>query len=151
MKCTFFGHKNTPDNVKHILRELIIDMIEKHNVDTFYVGNNGNFDAMASNILKNIAPYYPNVKYYIVLAYLPTVKKEFDITEYENTIYPEGLEKTPKRFAIDKRNRWMVDNSAIAITYVSSTIGGAYKFKTLAEKKNKKVINIFDILKETSP
>lgn len=48
----------------------------------------------------------------------------------------------PRRFAIDKRNRWMIDHSDFVITYVSRSFGGAAKFKEIAEKKNRVVINI---------
>ena len=46
MICTFFGHKDTPQNILPVLRTVIIDLIQNKNVDLFYVGNNGNFDFM---------------------------------------------------------------------------------------------------------
>lgn len=49
--CTFFGHKNTPEQAEKILLTNLIDLIENKNVDIFYVGNNGNFDNM---VIKNL-------------------------------------------------------------------------------------------------
>ena len=144
MKCTFFGHKNTPESCKDRLRKVIIDIIENNNVDTFYIGNNGNFDALVLRMLKEVASTYTHIKYYVVLAYLPDEKKNSDTFDYKHTIYPEVLEKVPFKFAIDKRNRWMLKQSDIAITYVTTIVGGAYKFKTIAEKQHKIVINIAD-------
>ena len=47
----------------------------------------------------------------------------------------------PPRFAIDYRNKWMIDHSDV-ITYVRRSFGGAAKSKTLAAKKNKTVIEL---------
>ena len=108
----------------------------------FYVGNNGNFDAMVHRQLEALSQAYP-ITYSVVLAYLPTKKSEYD--DYANTILPEGIETTPKRFAISYRNKWMIEQADIVVTYVNRSIGGASKFKSLAEKKKKKVINIAEI------
>ena len=51
MVCTFFGHRNAPNEIKPILREKIIELIENKNANMFYVGNNGSFDYMAREIL----------------------------------------------------------------------------------------------------
>ncbi|MBQ8203233.1 MAG: hypothetical protein IJZ75_03020, partial [Clostridia bacterium] len=56
--------------------------------------------------------------------------------------YPEGIEKAPLKFAIVKRNRWMIEKSDFVITYVNRVIGGAAQFKELSAKKGKTVINI---------
>ena len=69
-------------------------------------------------------------------------------TEYENyyaeeeTLLPDGIEVGPARFAIDRRNKWMIEQADYVITYVTHSWGGAAKFKELAEKKGKTVINI---------
>ena len=60
------------------------------------------------------------------------------------TVYPEGLEAVPPRYAIDKRNRWMLQQSDVVVTYVTVPFGGAAKFKLLAEKTGRAVINIAD-------
>ncbi len=142
MTCTFFGHRDAPNEIKEVLKETIIDLIENKNVDMFYVGNHGVFDSMVTNVLKGLTLKYQNIEYKTVLAYLPTEKNEFDYTDYSCTVYPEGIEKTPKRFAISYRNKWMINNSDFVITYVNRIVGGAAQFKELAEKKGKAVINI---------
>ena len=60
----------------------------------------------------------------------------------EDTLYPEGLETVPKKFAINKRNEWMILNSDISICYVYKTTGGAAKFKGKAEKKGLRIISL---------
>ena len=48
---------------------------------------------------------------------------------------PTGLKNTPPRYAISKRNMWMIDRSDIVITYTRGNAGGAAKFKETAQKK----------------
>ncbi len=77
-----------------------------------------------------------------MLAYLPCKKYSTNEEEPINTILPDGIETIPRKFAINYRNKWMVDQSDYVVTYVKYSFGGASKFKKLAEKKNKIVINI---------
>lgn len=144
--CTFFGHRDTPDDIKPILEQILVDLIENKNVSLFYVGLEGNFDGIVIKALKELVKKYPHIKYYVVLAYMPKERDEDMFLEKYETIYPDELEKTPLRFAIHKRNRWMVLKSDYVVTYIRRNIGGAAIFKELAEKKNKNVINIYDIL-----
>lgn len=139
MICTFFGHRNTPATVKPCLRQVIIDLIEQRGVTHFYVGNQGNFDAMARSLLAELAQTYL-IHYDVVLAYLP--KKSDPSLDESHTLLPDGFEAVPPRFAIDHRNRWMIDQSDYIVTYVRNSIGGAAKFKELAERKGKTVVEI---------
>ena len=139
MTCTFFGHRDTPATVRPILRQVIIKLIEQRGVTRFYVGNQGNFDAMARRLLAELAQIYP-IRYDVVLAYLP--KENDPSIDGSHTILPDGFEAVPPRFAIDRRNRWMIDHSDIVVTYVRSPIGGAAKFKKLAERKGKTVVEV---------
>jgi uncharacterized phage-like protein YoqJ len=139
MTVTFFGHKDTPKNTEPTLRTTLIDLIENHNAAVFYVGNNGNFDTMVRRQLKDLSHTYP-ITYSVVLAYLPTEKNKYD--DLTNTIYPEGIESVPKRFAISYRNKWMIQQSDIVVTYVTYTYGGAWQFKALAERQGKMVIEL---------
>lgn len=136
--CTFFGHRDTPCSVQPILHGVLVNLIEKHEADTFYVGNQGNFDSMVHCELKELSKIYPHIKYYVVLAYLPT-KKDYYLTDFSDTVYPDGLENVPLRFAIDKRNGIMLTWSNIVVTYVCGSVGGAAKFKNLAEKAEKRL------------
>ena len=52
--CTFFGHRDCPETVNPKLREVLIDLITNHDVDMFYVGHQGQFDAYVHSELKNI-------------------------------------------------------------------------------------------------
>ena len=139
MTVTFFGHKDTPKEIEPTLRTTLVDLIENKNVTVFYVGNNGNFDTMVRRQLEDLSQTYP-ITYNVVLAYLPTKKSEYD--DYTNTILPEGIETVPKRFAISYRNKWMIQQSDMVVTYVTHGFGGAAKFKAMAERQRKMVIEL---------
>lgn len=139
MTVTFFGHRDTPKETEPTLRATLVDLIENHGATEFYVGNNGNFDTMVRRQLENLSQTYP-ITYNVVLAYIPTKKSEYD--GFTNTLLPEGIESIPKRFAISYRNKWMVEQSDIVITYVARTYGGAWQFKAMAERQGKTVIEL---------
>lgn len=144
--CTFFGHADSPTNIKKEIQKVIEDLILQKGVNTFYVGTNGNFDRMVQSVLIDLKKKYPNLECCTVLAYIPGIKPEFDIG-YEKLefLYPDGLEKVPKRFAIDWRNKWMVQQSDYVISYVRHSFGGAAKYMELAKRKKKIVYNLANL------
>ena len=139
MVCTFFGHKDTPKEIEPTLRSTLIDLIVNKNVTVFYVGNNGNFDTMVRRQIEDLSHAYP-ITYSVILAYLPTEKNKYD--NLTNIIYPEGLETIPKRFAISWRNKWMIQQSDIVVTYVTHNFGIAAQFKEMAVKQSKNVAEL---------
>ena len=140
--CTFFLHRYVGDDISKILYNTIAELIENENVTNFYVGNQGAFDIMVAKVLKSLKNKHCYISYTIVLAYLP---KQDGNRDFLNTIYPEGLEKVPPKFAIIKRNDWMIEKSDFVVVYVKDVCGGAAKFKEVAEKK---VINIAEKIKQ---
>ncbi len=138
MAVTFFGHSDAPDRIRPIIKETIRKCITEKCEKTFYVGNQGSFDRMTAGVLTELKTEYTDIEYYIVLAYLP------ENNDFCNcpTIFPEKAASAPKRFAISKRNDWLLENCDTVITYVTHPTGGAAKFKKKAEKKNKSIIKI---------
>ncbi len=133
--CTFFGHRDCPDNIGVKLREEIERLVTRNGVNTFYVGTQGTFDRLAYTALSDVRERY-DIKVYRVLAYMP---KPGD-TDNADTILPEGLESVPPRYAIVKRNEWMLNRCEFVIAYVTHISGGSYKFVKAAEKRGKTVI-----------
>lgn len=137
MTCTFFGHRDAPDGIKTSLRNTLIELIESRSVDKFYVGNEGAFDRMVQCELRLMKKEYPFIDYEIVLAYMPQGNEGL-----ENTVFPENAAVCPRRFAIDRRNRWMIDRSDFAVVYAVRSIGGASKFAKIARVRGLTVIEI---------
>ena len=115
--CTFFGHRDCPEAIKPKLREVLIELIENRSVNLFYVGRQGNFDSMVKSVLRELTQNYPHLDYAVVLERMP--EKENNLDDPFHTILPEGMEQVHPRFALDRRNRWMVLQSDFVVGYVS--------------------------------
>ena len=109
MVCTFFGHSECYGLDAAVLRNTIEDLI-KQGTTEFLVGNHGQFDGMVFSCLQDLSKEYPEISYSVALAYLPTHKGEYDIYR-GHSFYLEGLEIGPAKFAIERRNRWMIEAS----------------------------------------
>ena len=138
MVCCFFGHHNAPAAVKVDLLECIKNQIENENVDSFLVGNHGSFDGMVLSALRKAKAAYPHITYSVVLAYMPDEKVEYSYVDPMETVYPEGLESLPKRFAISWRNDWMLKQSDVVVCYVWHSFGGSSKFAEKASNQSGK-------------
>ncbi|MBQ3132943.1 MAG: hypothetical protein IJC17_01550 [Clostridia bacterium] len=139
MVCTFFGHRDAPETLNPIIEKTIIDLIENHMVSVFYVGGEGAFDRMVIRVLHRLQMEYVHIRCYRVLAYFPSDKDKDSLLE---TIFPDGLECVPRRYGIVHRNRWMIAQADVVITYVVHTMGGAAQFKHLAQRKGRRVIEL---------
>ena len=58
---------------------------------------------------------------------------------YDSTVYPP-LESVPRRFAISRRNEWMVSESDVVVAYVIRGFGGAPRTLDYARRKKKPII-----------
>jgi hypothetical protein len=77
------------------------------------------------------------------LAYLPEKANEYtNNDDFDHTLYPEGIETTPKRFAISWRNRWMVRECEFVVCYITHSYGGAAQYVGYAQRQRKTVINL---------
>lgn len=135
--CTFFGHRDCPNYIQNELSAEIERLITQHGVDTFYVGTQGAFDRLAYTALSDVLERY-DIKVYRVLAYIPKPNDN----DTADSILPEGLESVPPRYAIVKRNEWMLNRCDYVIAHVTHISIGSYKFVKQAEKKGKTVIYI---------
>ncbi len=137
--CTFFGHRDCIGLSRSELEKAIEDLILNHDVDLFYVGNEGQFDALVHWVLLAMKKKYPHIRYAVVLAYPP---KNIPGEDYSDTMLPEGIEAVHPRYAITWRNRWMLQRADYVITYVTHPWGGAAMFAEKAKQQNKIVFNI---------
>lgn len=82
----------------------------------------------------------------LFLAYLPGPRQSHEALRDEeiDTVFPEGLELVPKRYAIVHRNRWMVEQSDYMIAYVTHSFGGAAQTYAYAVRRGLTIINLGD-------
>lgn len=140
--CCLFGHREVMHNIRTRLTAIIEKLITEEGVTEFYVGNQGQFDSMVYSVLKELKAKYPQIRYTVVLAYMPDeyIKEVYG----EDTLFPDGMESVPKKFAISKRNDWMIQQSGFAMYYVYKITGGAAKFREKAGNKGLRVIDVLD-------
>lgn len=137
MTVTFVGHSKLQKNEKLLawLEETIVNLIEE-GATQFLLGGYGDFDTISAKMVKKVQDTYPHIESYLVIPYLD---RKYDTSLYNNTIYPP-LETVPKRFAISKRNEWMVDDSDVVVAYLLNYAGGSGRTMEYAERRNKKII-----------
>ena len=140
--CTFFGHRDCPSSTKEKLQCAIVHLIENHGVDTFYVGHQGAFDRMATAILLELSVLFSHIHFFVVLAHLPQKDTILNAEVAAHSLFPEGIETVPHRFAISFRNNWMIQHSDFVIAYIDHSWGGAAQFALAAEKHGKTVLHL---------
>jgi len=139
LTVTFCGHGNYKYSTK--VKESLYRTLEKlikEGADKFYLGGYGDFDLLLAETLKKLKEIYPKIESILVIPYL---NKSYSMLLYDSSIYPP-IENTPPKFAIVKRNEWMVEKSDVVISFVEHDFGGAYKTLAYAEKKKKQIIRI---------
>ena len=137
MTVTFCGHSTVypMEPVEAWLRETVGALILR-GADKFNLGGYGAFDQMAASVVWAQKTQHPYIASVLVLPYLD---RKVISEHYDYTTYPP-LENVPKRFAIFRRNRWMVDNSDVLVAYVTHEWGGAATTLKYAERKKKEII-----------
>ena len=145
MIVTFFGHANFHETAEY--REELLSIIRMHEdkpVD-FYLGGYGNFDSFAFRCCKEYQKENPNARLIYITPYLGATldnNREYLEDNYDEILYPP-LEEVPLKFAISKRNEWMVEQADTIIAYVDCHYGGAYKALLHAKRKRKLYVNIY--------
>ena len=145
MIITFCGHSQAifTDEEKSVLRNILVDEINKNPTCKFYLGGYGDFDGLCLRTLKELKNDFPDIELIFITPYLDKnySKLEFAKYHYDDIIFPP-LESVPRKFAILKRNEWMVEGADLVIAYVMYSWGGAAKALEYAKRKKKRIINI---------
>ena len=116
--CFFIGHRETPDRVYPTLLETIERHIAEYGVSEFVVGQYGNFDRLVIRALSQAKRAHPDITLMLMTPYYP-VNRNVDLPEaFDALFYPPDLETVPKRLAIVRANRYMVERSDFLIAYV---------------------------------
>lgn len=112
--------------------------------DIFWCGGYGAFDQCAAGTVYRLKKKYPHIKIVLIQAYLP----KHPISEiYDQSIFPERVEIGPPRFAISRRNQWIIENCDCAICYVNHQYGGAYSAYKKLLRESKILTNLGKLLK----
>ena len=167
----FFGHRkvDVTNELKSRLYQEIENLITSDGIDYFLFGSKSQFDDLCYKVVTDLKSKYPNIQRVYVRAESEYIDGEGSrayreglLEHYEDTYYPESVSGAGKAVYV-KRNQHMIDKSSVCVVYYdenykparrkqsrraltdyqpSSGTGVAYKY---AEKKNRKIINLYNI------
>ena len=144
--CFFIGHREADERLLPRLESTIERLIVEENVRYFYVGGYGGFDRIAAAAVKHAKQKYPDITLMLVLPYHPADRPIDTPNGFDGTYYPDGLENTPRRYAIVRTNQIMVDTCDWLVCYVRR---GASNSRNLLEyarrREEKRLIQIIYI------
>lgn len=152
--CFFIGHREAPERLAPYLAEAIERHIVELGVSEFAVGSYGAFDRMAARQLAHAKMRHPGINIMLLTPYHPSERKTYLPTGFEFSFYPPGMEKVPKRLAIVRANRYMIEHSDYLISYVWHPASNARELLEYAQRLEKQgricIENLADILSEGS-
>ena len=148
---SFFGHREIerPIETENRLDKLLHDLINQNEYIEFLIGRDGEFDLLASSVIKRAINKYGYGNTSLILV-LPYMKAEYRDNEENYLDYYDEVEICAEsvgihyKSAIQIRNRNMVDRSDLVVCCIQRKIGGAYKTVQYTMKQNRKIINIAD-------
>ena len=138
MICFFNGHRNAPETLKPLLAKAVEQYIAEYGVTEFVVGHYGAFDRLAASEVRNADKAHPEVTLTLLIPYYPYKHWEELTDAYDGCLYPEGMEKAPKPYAIVRANQYMVRHSDFLICYNKGCVGNTRDIVEMAQRREKK-------------
>lgn len=135
--CFFIGHRDAPDSLAPELDALVERHIAEYDVREFVVGRYGSFDALAASAVKRAKTRHPDVRLIYLRPYHPAERPEKTPSGFDGSFYPPGMERVPRKLAIVRANRYMVDNSDFLIAYAWHP-GNARELVEYAKKREQR-------------
>lgn len=145
--CFFIGHRDTPEHVYPALEQAVEQLITQ-GVTEFYVGNHGSFDRMAARGVIAAKQRHLEVRLTMLLPYHPAEREVVLPAGFDGSLYPPGMENVPRRFAIPRANRWMVEHCTHLVAYVTHPASNAGKVVEWGRIQGKRVVELGESLAE---
>ena len=146
--CFFIGHREADERLLPDLLRCVERLINEEGVAFFYVGNHGGFDRVAATAVKKVREKYTGITLMMVLSYHPGEHAVELPPGFDGLYYPTGLEKVPKRFAIVRANKLMVDSCEWLVAYVHHGASNSRNLLEYAEKRSMKGLIRIERLKQ---
>ena len=157
MVISFLGHRSlyNRNDLFERVKQAIIENVDFSDGVVFLCGGYGDFDDLCARVCRSIKKERGNCEIVFVTPYMAVrqqekIKKWIELGIYDSVIYPP-LEKVPLKFAINKRNEWMIDQSDFVIAYVEHSYGGAYQSFGYAKRKKKRIVNLTETKNKNAP
>lgn len=148
LRCTFAGHRQVFEgDVEQKLLRKLEELLELDEEFEFYMGRDGEFDALCRRAVGKIKDQHPEKRIVRVLVE-PYMKQSLNTDRiimnrsYDEIIVPEELINVHYKRAITARNRWMIDLCQVLIAYVHRDFGGAWTAMQYARERGLTVYNL---------
>ncbi len=145
---TFSGHREVyQSGIEERLDAEIEKLLQTDNEFRFLTGGMGQFDGMGADAVRAAKRRHPekHIALALVLPYMSNrlnTEKEYYQFYYDQVIIPEELDTVHYKAAIQRRNRWMVDQADAVIAYICWDFGNALATVRYAQRQGKPVINL---------
>lgn len=151
LSCCFSGHRSILNEDLPKIGSLFFQETKRliqSGVDHFITGGALGFDTLAALAIIELRREYPQIALELALPCKDQCRKwsKEDILQYQNILSLADkvvfLAEHYYRGCMQKRNRYMVDNSDYCICYCIQHTGGTAYTVRYAEQQNKTVINL---------
>ena len=140
--CFFIGHREATSELLPILKQTVAEHISEYGVTEFIVGGYGGFDHLAAKAVISLKQQYPRIALSLLIPYHPVERPIETPPGFDSTYYPPGMEKVPRKLAIVRANRYMVENVDYLIAYAWHPASNARNLVEYAEKRKVEVTNL---------
>lgn len=147
----FTGHRHiAPNELKTVSQRLEAVLIELIKKGYRYFGSGGalGFDLLAAQAVLNLKEKYPQIRLILVLPCADQTKfwnkSEIDYFEKVKSQADKVVCLSEKYYSgcMHKRNRHLVDNSSVCISYLRKQSGGTFYTVEYAKAQNVRVIEL---------
>ena len=135
--CFFIGHRDAPDSLLPALSDAVEKRITEYGVDQFVVGHYGKFDSLAAQAVRRAKKQHPDILLFYLRPYHPS-ERPHTPAGFDGSFYPPGMETVPRKAAIVRANRYMVDNSQFLIAYARYSVSNAWELTEYARKRERR-------------
>ena len=136
--CFFIGHREASEEIYPTLYAAVEQHIVEYGVTEFIVGHYGGFARLAASAVKEAKRFHPEVKLTLLLPYHPEKRPILKPDGFDSTYYPPGMENVPRKVAIVRANRYMVDHTDFLIAYAWHPASNARDLLEYARKREGK-------------
>ena len=143
--CFFIGHREASEEIFSALTEAVEHHIVHSGVTEFIVGNYGGFDRMAARAVISAKALHPEISLLLLRHYHPAERPMETLPGFDGTFYPPGMESVPRRYAIVRANRYMIDHVDYLIAYAWHPASNAKELSAYALRKGVVVTNLGEI------
>lgn len=136
--CFFIGHRDAKDSLLPALAAEVERHTTDYGVTEFVVGRYGRFDGLAAQAVRQAKERHPNIILTYLRPYHPAERAEETPKGFDGSFCPPGMERVPRKLAIVRANRYMIDHSDFLIAYVWHPASNSRELVEYARKREQR-------------